>query len=274
MRWVGRMTQQSWPIIVGGCFRSGTSLVRRLLNAHPRVYCGPEVKFFRDFYGDYNNDPLSHLRFMTTARSLLPESKLLDLFGSAFVALHEQAAWLAGKARWADKAPENVLYLEDWQRILGDRWQFLHVVRNPLDTLASIKEARFPLSIPEDLEGRIATYLRYTQAGLAFARYQPERSYLLVYERLVSAPEKVVRDLMAWLGEEYHTSLLAFNDFEHCEGLEDPKIGDARGVHASSLYRWPKVLTEEEARDVWSRTSRLWNSICPDDRCYMKVASA
>ena len=30
------------PIIVGGCFRSGTSLVRRLLNAHSRIFCGPD----------------------------------------------------------------------------------------------------------------------------------------------------------------------------------------------------------------------------------------
>lgn len=65
------------PIVVGGCYRSGTSLVRRLLDSHPCIHCGPEVKFFRDFYADYIDveDPISHLRFMVTARTLLEEAR-------------------------------------------------------------------------------------------------------------------------------------------------------------------------------------------------------
>src|ERR1700686_4824682 len=105
----GDPTLNSRPIIVGGCHRSGTSLVRRLLNAHSRIHCGPEIKFFRDFYGDYPDDPLWPMRFMAPARTFLPEAELLELFGRAFVAVHERAAVRAGKVRWADKTPENVL---------------------------------------------------------------------------------------------------------------------------------------------------------------------
>ncbi len=37
------MSERSkWPIVVGGCLRSGTSLVRRLLDSHTRIHCGPE----------------------------------------------------------------------------------------------------------------------------------------------------------------------------------------------------------------------------------------
>src|SRR5437762_3114343 len=119
---------ETWPIIVGGCYRSGTSVIRRILDAHSRIHCGPEVKFFRDFYGDYLDDRLQHLRFMTTARAILPETDLLDVLGRAFVAVHERAAACAGKPRWADKNPENVLYLSEWQRLLRDHWLFVHVV--------------------------------------------------------------------------------------------------------------------------------------------------
>ena len=55
------MSRNTWPIIVGGCHRSGTSLVRRLLNAHSRIYCGPEVKFFRDFFKDERDDIILEL---------------------------------------------------------------------------------------------------------------------------------------------------------------------------------------------------------------------
>jgi hypothetical protein len=39
-----------WPIVVGACFSSGMTLVRRILNAHPRVFCGPKTAFFADWY--------------------------------------------------------------------------------------------------------------------------------------------------------------------------------------------------------------------------------
>lgn len=151
---IGAGVPDACPIVIGGCYRSGTSLVRRLLNAHSGVHCGPEVTFFRDFYGSYFDDQLSHLRFTQTARTLASEADLMVILGKAYIALHEHAAAQEGKARWADKSPDNVLYLQDWERLLGDRWVFIQVVRNPLDTLASIKEARFPLTLPADLAGR------------------------------------------------------------------------------------------------------------------------
>ena len=166
------------PIIIGGFYRSGTTLVRYILDTHSRIYCGPEVKFFLDFYGDYLNDPIRPARFMTSARNMLPEKQLLRVLGRTFVVLHEKAAARAGKPRWADKTPENVLYLEDWQLLLDDNWVFVHVVRNPLDTLASLRGVKFsPQVISPELGARIDLYKRYTQAGLDFGRLHPGRYY-------------------------------------------------------------------------------------------------
>ena len=72
--------RSEWPIVVGGCHRSGMSLVRRLPDAHPRIHCGPEVPFFGDFYGNYLGDALHHLRF-THARSLPFEDESLEILG-------------------------------------------------------------------------------------------------------------------------------------------------------------------------------------------------
>ena len=106
------------PIIIGGFYRSGTTLIRRLLDSHSNIHCGPEVKFFKDFHGHYLNDPLSHVRFFETARFYLSNESLLDIFGKAFVEFHNTAMHSAKKLRWADKNPENVLYLNEWNKIL------------------------------------------------------------------------------------------------------------------------------------------------------------
>ena len=260
------MLRSSWPIIVGGCHRSGTSLVRRILNAHARIYCGPELKFFRDFYSDYLSDPLRHVRFMTSARAVLPEDDLLEVLGQAFVMIHERAAARAGKQRWADKNPENVLYLAEWQRLLGDGWLFVHVVRNPLDTLASIKEIRFPLTIPSELGARIDLYQRYTQAGLNFGAAHAERYCRVVYEELASEPEAAVSALMACLGESFEPAQLAFNSQPQQAGLEDPKVIETTAVHRESVGRWKALLSQKEAREIRRECEPLWRQIDREGR--------
>jgi hypothetical protein len=264
----GGNSRSSWPIVVGGCHRSGTSLLRRVLDAHSRIHCGPEIKFFRDFYGDYFDDPLAPYRFARTARAVLPEEELVELLGRAFVTVHERAAHRAGKPRWADKAPENVLYVEQWQQLLGDDWLLVHVVRNPLDTLASMEGVGMPLTFPPDLDGRIDFYRRYTEAGLAFGERHPERYLRVVYEELVGDPETVLRGLMHWLGERLEPSQLEFNTVSHQAGLEDPAVDKTSSVHRERVDRWRGDLTTEEAARVWEGTSDLWKRIDPEGRSW------
>lgn len=250
------------PVIVGGCFRSGTSLVRRILDSHSRVYCGPEVKFFQDFYGDYLDDPIKTARFFPSARWMIPERNLMSIFGRAFVTMHRRAAARDDKQRWADKTPENVLYLKEWEDLLGDEWVFVQVVRNPLDTLASIKEAAFRRStIPPDLEERIELYKRYTLSGLEFRQQHPERHHMIVYDRLVEDPKRVVSGLMAWLGEDFEAVQLDFNSVRHQNGLEDRKVRETTGVHAKSVGRWRELLTPEEAQKISEECDPLWHRV-------------
>lgn len=239
-------------------------MIRRILNAHSRIYCGPEVKFFRDFYGDYEKDPIRHGRFMVSARTMVPETELLEVMGQAFVKLHERAASRCGKSRWADKNPENVLFLKEWSCLLGESWVFLHVVRNPLDTLASIREAKFTFAIPSELHECVAFYRRYTQAGLDFGRAHPERYLRLKYEDLVGSPLATLEDLMKRLGEGFEPGQIEFNRFPHQLGLEDPKVGHATEIHTKSVGRWPTLLSFEEAQTIWNQTGELWTMIEPN----------
>lgn len=257
----------SRPIVVGGCYRSGTSLVRRLLDSHPRIHCGPEVKLFRDFYGDYLNvdDPIEHLRFFTTARSLLPEDELLEVLGAALVEMHQRAASAAGKDRWADKVPENAVFLAEWERLLGDRWLFLHVVRNPLDTLASIDEQGFPRSVPTGLDDRIELYLDFARGGLRFSEGHPGRYVRLLYEDLVSSPEATVRELMTSLGEDFDPRQLAINSSPHQVGLEDPKAATASEIYSDGVGRWRERLGADEAGRVLAATAEIWSRLDPED---------
>jgi Sulfotransferase family len=252
---------RDWPIVIGGCHRSGTSLVCQILDAHSRIHCGTEVKFFRDLFGDYRKDPLRHLRFTTTARSLVSATDLLEVLGQAFIELHRRAASKAGKPRWADKAPENILYTEQWGHLLRGEWLFLHVVRNPLDTLASMVEATFPHTLPREFAERVSFYRRYTEAGLEFAKARPDQYLRIVYEELVEFPKETVTALMGGLCESFEPSQLALGGGRR--GLEDPKIAGTSRPHRESLGRWPQVLTSSEARFAWRELGSLWAEVAP-----------
>jgi hypothetical protein len=238
----------NFPIIVGGFYRSGTSLVRRLLDSHSHIHCGPEVKFFVDFFGDYPRDPLAHVRLFSTARSFsVPEEALLQIFGGAFIRFHEAAAAGAGKIRWADKNPENVLYLDAWKKLLPDGFVFLHVIRQPLDALASLKTAGFPKAVPADFAGKVELYLRFRQCGDEYVASHPNTTFVIRYEDLVGAPEPTLKRVFDFLGEAHEPEVLSrFYAVERGTGIEDPKVGYSRNVHACSVGRWIFDLTTDE----------------------------
>lgn len=250
------------PVIIGGFYRSGTSLLRRLLDSHPSFYCGPELKFFKDFYGDFLSDPLSHARFFSSARTMgLEESELLEIFGRAFIKSHERAAEKYGKKRWADKNPENVLYLEQWNHLLQGQFVFVHMVRNPLDALSSLNEIGFEKAVPKSFEAKIALYENFLTAAADFERGNAEKSLQVRYEDLVEQPDAVMRNLLTSLGEPFDAEIFdLFYRPERLAGIEDPKVHRTRQVHSDGVGRWKTGLGRKQ-RKLVVKNMKKWFSL-------------
>jgi hypothetical protein len=240
------------PIVVGGFYRSGTSLLRRLLDSHSRIHCSPEVKFFKDFYGDYLLDELSHVRFFSTLKTLgLDESELLRIFGDAFISAHQLAAEKAKKIRWADKNPENVLYLSQWSRLLPDGFLFVYVQRHPLDALASLKEIEFRKTVPAAFVDKARLYLSFHRAAELYICANPESSVRVCYEDLVIRPQETLEILFDKLGESFEPEVLSkFHSAERGVGIEDPKVGHSQKVHSLSMGRWRRDLDSDELHNA------------------------
>jgi len=257
------MTLENAPIILGGFYRSGTTLLRRLLDAHPAVHCPSELKFFRDVLGEYADDPYGHLRFFNACRVLpLTETERIALLGRAYVSLREASMRRLGKRRWADKEPENARYLPQWEQVLGEGFVYVHVLREPLDIFASLREMRFDKSLSPKLSAQIEQYTRNGEAALHFAAKAPKRFFCLHYETLVEQPNAVIPRLLAWLGLEPNDSLLdAFNAPERGRGLEDPKIDRTQGIHAGSIGRGASELNAETQESIGRETGTLYKTL-------------
>jgi len=238
------------PIILAGCYRSGTTLLRNIVNEHENIFSGPEVKFFEDFYGTFLNDPLKHKRFFRTISTLkIPKKRILRIFGNGYVKSLNIAAKRAEKDRWADKNPENVLYMDDWDFLLKRKFLYVFIVRHPLDTLASLVEIGFNKSLPKPFEGKLDIVHDFIKSGYKYYLEHPQKSYMIKYENLIQNPDEELKKLFKFLNEDYDPKIIkeVFKK-NNKGGVGDPKFKKTNKIHTQSINRWKNDLKDNQLK--------------------------
>lgn len=251
------------PIIVGGFYRSGTSLFRRLLDAHSMIHCPPEIKLWRDMLQDYLDDPYAHLRLAKTLEVLpLPTDVRFNAIGKAYVSLREASLKVLNKTVWADKDPENARYLHHWKNVMGSNFRYIHVARHPLDTLTSCIEANFVKTLPAEPELILHKWQDNCRAFLDFTKQNKQQCYVIHYEKLVSDPVAELTKVFGWLLLPFEEEVLAtFSSSQRGFGIEDAKVGQSKTVHQSSVMRWQRQFTELQAQKLMQ----------PIEPCYQQL---
>ncbi|RAY11427.1 sulfotransferase [Actinomadura craniellae] len=219
--------QTDRPIFVIGCPRSGTTLLQLMLHSHPRIAIPVETRFVLQAY-DSRRD-FGDLRDSANRRALAQwivgrrQSRFRDLgldpkavaaeivagpptLGSALGIVFRAYARRFGKPRWGDKRPAYAKHVDALLRMWPDA-QFVHVVRDGRDCVASLKEMPW---YRHDIHHAIANWREAVDDGRRnLARLGPEAFHLVRYEHLVTRPEEELTQLCAFLGEEYHPAMAA-----------------------------------------------------------------
>lgn len=236
------------PIVIGGSPRSGTTLLRRILDSHPRICSGPESSLFLP--GRVQVEVLERGYGIAAERiqDMLRESGSQAEFVEAFFRTYSQRL---GKPRWSEKTPLNVWHLDwIWAHFPGAR--FVHVVRDGRDVACSMRlhpdrrlvDGRM-VEVPrhESMESIVRRWVVSTGKGLRFrgdARYREVR-----YEDLVTDPRGTLEPLLRWIGEPFAEGMLA----QRSEGevIRRGAEFDAQGaLVASSVGRWTRDLSPPE----------------------------
>lgn len=228
------------PIFLIGTHRSGTSLLRRIVDSHSEIACPPE-SFFLEHFGRMATDPevlvgLENLGFFgDEARKGIASS------ASYF---HEAYRTAKGKARWADKTPQYVFSLDNIGNIFGDKAQFVFIFRNPLDVAYSIWKRgwRFGDYSADALENTCLYVADAITRQREFLARNRQACHTIKYEDLVNRPAKVLQELCDFLHEKWDPNMLTFYDHHHDLGTEDPIVRGTRGfVQSSDNWRaWSK----------------------------------
>jgi hypothetical protein len=224
-------------LFIVGCPRSGTTLLQRMVNAHPAVAITPESHWIPKFpHKPWTETPegaitkklrrrlVAHPKFARLAitaeelRLLAPKrepvsyaglvSRLFDVYGQR-----------RGKPLVGDKTPDYVRSIE----VLHDLWpeaRFVHVIRDGRDVAASMREWVKLRPKPGDFvtwrEDPVSTAAWWWEQNVRRGRQPrvalgPELYYEVRYEFLVSRPRETGQALADFLNMPFDEAMLHFH---------------------------------------------------------------
>lgn len=223
-----------FPFIVG-CPRSGTTLLRGMLDSHPEMAVPPEshllVKLVES-RGDFEKESgfacapfleriLSSERLAAwkldagELRRAFAAAPPRDLAGAVRL-LYQGYARARGKRRHGDKTPRYVSHLPELAALLPEAC-FLHIIRDGRDVALSLLDSEWgPRSVEEAAAhwAERVSKARADGAALGAARYLE-----VIYERLVAEPEAVLAGVATFCGLDFRPEMLRYH--ERADELRD-----------------------------------------------------
>ena len=263
------------PFVVGSP-RSGTTLLRLMLDAHPELAIPAETHFYHAVlavdparadwldaalaaitqshtWGDYGMDAAA---FEAAARAAQPAG-----VGDVLRAFYRTYAARFGKSRWGDKWPGNANHMRAIARQLPEA-RFIHIIRDGRDVAASLRQWWFRPA--DSYEACIELWAARVRA----AREQgPHVAYREVrYETLVREPRAVLEELCSFIEIPYDAAMLRYHEraqARHDEvrdwefqgrhipraDLVGPHAGTHRPLTQEPIGRWRAVMTPADLAD-------------------------
>lgn len=251
------------PIFIVGTQRSGTTLLRLILNAHPDIAIPEEARFFtplltpqrikRVLAGAELQKLVSYLRaneqfklwnfdrepFLNDLanRDSATLAEIMNLMFSSYAACE-------GKTRWGDKS----LFFGSMQLLyeMFPRARFIHIVRDGRDVFDSWRSMDpskgHPAVMALDWRHKLASIEK------SIAQLPDSNTLTLRYEDLVSQPEDMVRSICTFLGIDFDANMLEFHK------TSQRYIGDHhsklifKAIDDANISKWRKNMSQDEIK--------------------------
>ena len=262
------------PFIVG-VERSGTTLLRVMLDAHPDLAIPYETHFLAQL-SRAPEPPTSAQALLTVITGndswpnlALAQAELADAeeavtpfeLSDAVRAFYRLSAARRGKPRWGDKTPTHLRRMT-WIQALLPEARFVHIVRDGRDVAMSLRGLWFGPGANVETAARFwAEQITSARAHAAGLRHYVE----LRYEDLVSDPEAELRRLGDFLELPFHLAMLDHRRTASerlgelirpfgANGADQLDIESFRAIHerttspldSSRIGRWRQEMTAED----------------------------
>ncbi len=234
----------SGPFFLMGFPRSGTTLLDRMLSAHPEIVSVEEQETLVDAQRDFLLAPTGMERLGAMSEDV--RGKYEEAYRRRLAdAAHQMAPVVL------DKLPMHTICLPVISRLLpGSRVIF--VVRDPRDVCLSCFMQRFELNAAMrhflDLGTTVSYYRAVMHLGLASLDRLPIRAHIVRYESLVEEPEPLLRELISFLGLDWDPAVLRYREKLTGSRITTPSYRQvSRPLYRSSIGRWRRYAPELES---------------------------
>ena len=254
------------PFFIVGNDRSGTTMLRLILDRGPDAAIPPESMFLTDFAESFERgeprDADAATRFMHEVWNH-PKVRLwqlageppevpsrlspADLYRLVVEAPFKAYAAMHGKPRWGDKTPHYVHHV-DHLLALWPRARFVVLVRDGRDVALSLR--RMPFG-PNNAWAAAQWWARGIRAGARAQREHPDAVLTVRYEDLARRPAGEVRRVCGFLDLGYSDDMLALEEVDPARIVPDqaawfPTLFD--GINTSAVERWRREMGTRDQR--------------------------
>lgn len=267
------------PFLIIGSGRCGSTLLRRMLDAHAAIHIPPEtyvlgevcrlymrnrqmdwkylvntVYAVFEFCPEFDKFDM-HLSPLVHRMWALPESerslaRLLDAFYRYHAQTHKLECTL-----WGDKTPQNTFELDVLHQTMPHA-RYIHLLRDGMDVAASFVER----GLIADLSTAGKHWQKSVLLSRAFMQAHPQQCVEVRYEDLVAQPEQHMQRLCAFLGIGFdremsarrsHTQAMGDLDaYAHYSKVLEPVSKNYIGLGRQTLSAAQRQLLVQEIGDT------------------------
>ncbi len=262
-------------------------MLRNILRLHPNLASPEETHFFRwsDPFGSpgYRHvvtknpvlrrhrelDGISEAEFETMLNDSTSRADLCTRYIQRFAEVRKPTA-----KRWFDKSPQNAYGAA---MLAGEfpRGKFLHIVRNPVNVVASLRIGK--VMKMDDLVGACSYWNEAIENLALLQRAYPKRVLTLNYEAFTVSPLDGIRDVLAFLGEPFdaaHFADVVTKEVRHEDAgiLTDEELAKVRSLcqtgrlmHGYGTEEEMEAERQREATRLKRREAHAAASSAPPD---------
>jgi len=237
-------------VFIIGAFRGGTTLLRKMLDSHPRLYSPAETWFLLPLLnlwdGKGQAPTYAPSQAAAAIQSHLKAPQFLECC-RAFAARFYAANLPPHAAYFVDKTPPY-LHIAPALPVLFPRAKFLVLSREPRGLCwsrhtwkhlnSASPESQFP-GVVNDLK-QIAGFLQHN----------PQRSLHVSYERLCEQPAAETNAICDFLAIERSEAMIDYGSQSHHEGYGDENTRRHQRPHMESVARWEGGLTFDQQQTL------------------------
>jgi protein-tyrosine sulfotransferase len=241
------------PIFVVGTMRSGTTLMRLVLDSHENIAIAPETGFMRAVQAN-KYVPFWMWGGEWFRRLGVSEDELDRELAAFYGGFFRRYAEAQGKRRWGEKTPYHAWHLEGLARLWPDA-VFVATVRHPGGNVWSlVSKWHMPF------ERAIGKWKTINAELVAQAERFGEKLLFCRYEELVLEAEPTLRELLERLGEPWSPSVLQHDVVHEERGTAAVVEGRTRSRDAldqSRVTAWTEQIETSALQKLVGETDGM-----------------